>query len=88
MFKNYTEQNAAVHLPGYGPVISVNRPVRTCMPGGVGAGGEKLPATRLCHGFVFSLHYQQFSISFSKLAPGMRCYSCAMVACQFSSGIA
>ena len=34
-------------LPGYGPVISVNRPVRTRMPGGVGAGGEKPPATRL-----------------------------------------
>jgi len=33
--------------PGYGPVISVNRPVRTRMPGGVGAGGEKPPATRL-----------------------------------------
>jgi len=26
-------------LPGYSPVISVNRPVRTRMPGGVGAGG-------------------------------------------------
>jgi hypothetical protein len=34
-------------LPGYGPVTSVNRPVRTRMPGGVGAGGEKPPATRL-----------------------------------------
>jgi|GEM_PF-6359528 len=34
-------------LPGYGPVIFVNRPVRTRMPGGVGAGGEKPPATRL-----------------------------------------
>ena len=34
-------------LPGYGPVIPVNRPVRTRMPGGVGAGGEKPPATRL-----------------------------------------
>ena len=34
-------------LPGYGPVISVNHPVRTRMPGGVGAGGEKPPATRL-----------------------------------------
>jgi len=27
-------------LPGYGPVNSVNRPVRTRMRGGVGAGGE------------------------------------------------
>jgi len=26
-------------LPSYGPVFSVNRPVRTRMPGGVGAGG-------------------------------------------------
>jgi|GEM_PF-2509600 len=34
-------------LPGYGPVISVNRPLRTRMRGGVGAGGEKPPATRL-----------------------------------------
>jgi hypothetical protein len=34
-------------LPDYGPVISVNRPVRTRMPGGVGAGGENPPATRL-----------------------------------------
>jgi len=33
-------------LPGYGPVISVNRLVRTRMPGGVGAGGENPPATR------------------------------------------
>ncbi len=35
-------------LPGHGPVNFVNRPVRTRMPGGVGAGGEKPPATRLC----------------------------------------
>jgi len=34
-------------LPGYGPELSVNRPVRTRMPGGVGAGGEIPPATRL-----------------------------------------
>jgi hypothetical protein len=34
-------------LPDYGSVVSVNRPVRTRMPGGVGAGGEKPPATRL-----------------------------------------
>ena len=33
-------------LPGYGPVGSVNRLVRTRLPGGVGAGGEKPPATR------------------------------------------
>jgi len=34
-------------LPGYGPVISVNRPVRTRMPDGVGAGGGEPPTTRL-----------------------------------------
>jgi len=33
--------------PGYGPVISVNRPVRTRMPGSVGAKGENLSAARL-----------------------------------------
>ena len=33
--KKNTEQNAAVHLSGYGPVIFGNRPVRTRMPGGV-----------------------------------------------------
>ena len=33
--------------PGYGPVTSSNRPVRTRMPGGVGAGGLRPPATRL-----------------------------------------
>ncbi|MBN1932529.1 MAG: hypothetical protein JW786_13080 [Desulfobacterales bacterium] len=30
------------------PGIFVNRPLRTRMPGGVEAGGEKPPATRLC----------------------------------------
>jgi hypothetical protein len=30
-------------LPGYGSVISVNRPVRTRMPGGVGAGRAHPP---------------------------------------------
>jgi hypothetical protein len=34
-------------LTGYGPFVPGNRPVRTRMPGGVGAGGEKPPATRL-----------------------------------------
>ena len=43
-------------LPGYGPVISVNRPVRTRMPGGVGAGGEKPPATRLWFFSSVGLH--------------------------------
>ena len=30
-----------------GPFVFGSRPVRTRMPGGVGAGGEKPPATRL-----------------------------------------
>ena len=34
-------------LPGYGPVDSVNRPLRTRMRGGVGAGGLRPLATRL-----------------------------------------
>ena len=34
-------------LPGYGPVILSNRRMRTRLYGGVGAGGEKPPATRL-----------------------------------------
>jgi len=34
-------------LSGYGPMIFANRPVRTRTPGGVGAGGENPPATRL-----------------------------------------
>jgi hypothetical protein len=34
-------------LSSYGPMISANRPVRTRTPGGVGAGGENPPATRL-----------------------------------------
>ncbi len=42
-------------LPGYGPVTSTNRPVRTRMPGGVGAGGEKPPATRLAKNLL-TLH--------------------------------
>ena len=34
-------------LTDYAPLVFENRPVPTCMPGGVGAGGEKPPATRL-----------------------------------------
>jgi len=48
-------------LPGYGPVTSANRPVRTRMPGGVGAGGEKPPATRL-----YGLYHQHLSSTFLK----------------------
>jgi len=34
-------------LSGQNRIALVNRPVRTRTPGGVGAGGEKPPATRL-----------------------------------------
>ncbi len=34
-------------LSGHGPIAYVNRLVRTRLLGGVGAGGEKPPATRL-----------------------------------------
>jgi hypothetical protein len=34
-------------LSGYGPMFYGNRQVRTRLLGGVGAGGEKPPATRL-----------------------------------------
>ena len=34
-------------LADYGSLVLGNRPVRTRMPGGVGAGGEIPPATRL-----------------------------------------
>ena len=41
-------------LPGYGPVALSNRRMWTRLYGGVGAGGEKPPATRLCmHLFSF-----------------------------------
>ncbi len=39
--------------PGTGPVSLVNRPVRIRMPGGVGAGGEIPPATRLSGYSIF-----------------------------------
>jgi len=39
--------------PGYGSVALGNRLVRTRMPGGVGAGGEIPPATRLCKLLLF-----------------------------------
>jgi hypothetical protein len=39
-------------LPNYGPVIFVNRPVRTRTPGGVGRGSSKLPFTRLSALFI------------------------------------
>jgi len=46
----------AYPLPGYGPVVFVNRPVRSRMQGGVGRGGEKPPLTRLVPPITESLH--------------------------------
>ncbi len=42
-------------LPGTGPVSLMNRPVRTRIPGGVGAGEEIPPATRL--GYAHHMTY-------------------------------
>ena len=44
-------------LTDYGPFVFGNRPVRTRMPGGVGAGGEKPPATRFGPNFSPSYSY-------------------------------
>ena len=41
------EQWVKIHYPATGPVILMNRPMRTRLWGGVGAGGLKPPATRL-----------------------------------------
>src|SRR3990170_5836621 len=43
----FIQRAASDILTDYGPFVFVNRPVRTRTPGGVGAGGEKPPATRL-----------------------------------------
>ncbi len=40
-------KNRSYRLTGYGPSLFGNRLVRTRMPGGVEAGGEKPPAIRL-----------------------------------------
>jgi len=42
-------------LSGQNRIALVNRPVRTRTPGGVGAGGEKPPATRLAQRVFFKL---------------------------------
>jgi hypothetical protein len=42
------ELRVKIHYPAR-PGNSVNRPVRTRMPGGVGAGGLRSPATRFLH---------------------------------------
>ncbi len=38
--------------PGYDPATLVNRPMRIRLWGGVGAGGEPPPATRLSFSFI------------------------------------
>ena len=45
-----------LEMTGYGPSLFGNRLVRTRMLGGVGAGGEKPPATRLVTSPSISLH--------------------------------
>src|SRR4030042_4120950 len=45
----FIQRAAGDILTDYGPFVFGNRPVRTRTPGGGGAGGEKPPATRLCH---------------------------------------
>ena len=42
-------------LTGYGPSLFGNRRMRTRMYGGVGAGGENPPATRLCVFYLFKV---------------------------------
>ena len=56
-------------LPGYGPVTSANRPVRTRMPGGVGRGREKLPLTRLGIYFIYPLSREDPSFFSFKVSP-------------------
>src|SRR3972149_12216214 len=43
----FIQRAASNILTDYGPFVFGNRPVRTRTPGGVGAGGENPPATRL-----------------------------------------
>src|SRR3990172_1098987 len=43
----FIQRAASDILTDYGPFVFGNRPVRTRTPGGVGAGGENPPATRL-----------------------------------------
>ena len=59
-------------LTGYGPSVFGNRPVRTRMPGGVGAGGENPPATRLWLRYfkVFTYFYDKILINLSMTGNG------------------
>jgi len=45
-------------LSDYGPIISMNRPVRTRMPSGVGRGGAKPPLTRLAYPRIENLRQE------------------------------
>ncbi len=47
MFRRGLEKLSQSLQPAYGPATLMNRPMRTRLWGGVGAGGEKPPATRL-----------------------------------------
>ncbi len=53
----FAVKNARTDVPleSQGPISFVNRPVRSRLPGGVGAEGEKPPATRLCVFLPFEL---------------------------------
>ena len=52
-------------LPGYGSVVSGNRLVRTRLLGGVGAGGERPPATRLAFFPFGGLFVNEILLSFA-----------------------
>src|SRR3972149_1351927 len=69
----FIQRAASDILTDYGPFVFGNRPVRTRTPGGVGAGGETPPATRLdtglfCFLYVETIHFFKcFSALFSNL---------------------
>ena len=57
-----------LEMAGYGPSLFGNRLVRTRMLGGVGAGGEKPPATRLGIRFFSFIRFLRASIKQKMLA--------------------
>ena len=57
-----------LEMTGYGPSLFGNRLVRTRMLGGVGAGGEKPPATRLGIRFFSFIRFLRASIKQKMLA--------------------
>src|SRR3990170_907565 len=58
----FIQRAASDILTDYGPFVFGNRPVRTRTPGGVGAGGEKPPATRLCGAWFNRFKYSDLLI--------------------------